>query len=126
MRAHEAGALHAEAGHRGPSWLREPADVNTLEPRLWARNVERGPDGVLSVAGIPVDAIAREFGTPSYVMDEDDFRARARTFAQAFDAAFQPLCGGADVYYAGKAFLSIASVRWIAEEGLNLDVCTGG
>ena len=126
MRAHEAGALHAEAGHRGPSWLREPADVNALEPRLWARNVERGPDGVLSVAGVPVDAIAREFGTPSYVMDEDDFRARARTFAQAFDAAFQPLCGGADVYYAGKAFLSIASVRWIAEEGLNLDVCTGG
>jgi diaminopimelate decarboxylase len=126
MRAHEAGALHAEAGHRGPSWLREPADVNALEPRLWARNVERGPDGVLSVAGVPVDAIAREFGTPSYVMDEDDFRARARAFAQAFDAAFQPLCGGADVYYAGKAFLSIASVRWIAEEGLNLDVCTGG
>jgi diaminopimelate decarboxylase len=126
MRAHEAGALHAEAGHRGPSWLREPADVNALEPRLWARNVERGPDGVLSVAGVPVDQIAREFGTPSYVMDEDDFRARARAFAQAFDAAFQPLCGGADVYYAGKAFLSIASVRWIAEEGLNLDVCTGG
>jgi diaminopimelate decarboxylase len=126
MRAHEAGALHAEAGHRGPSWLREPADVNALEPRLWARNVERGPDGVLSVAGVSVDQIAREFGTPSYVMDEDDFRARARTFRQAFDTAFQPLCGGADVYYAGKAFLSIASVRWVAEEGLNLDVCTGG
>ena len=126
MRAHEAGALHAEAGHRGPSWLREPADVNALEPRLWARNVERGPDGVLSVAGVPVDEIAREFGTPSYVMDEDDFRVRARSFRQAFDAAFEPLCGGADVYYAGKAFLSIASARWIAEEGLNLDVCTGG
>ncbi|HEX6339110.1 MAG TPA: diaminopimelate decarboxylase [Jiangellaceae bacterium] len=126
MRAHEAGALHAEAGHRGPSWLREPADVNALEASLWARNVERGPDGVLSVAGVPVDEIAREFGTPSYVMDEDDFRVRARTFRQAFDAAFEPLCGGADVYYAGKAFLSIASARWVAEEGLNLDVSTGG
>ncbi|HEX5994135.1 MAG TPA: diaminopimelate decarboxylase [Jiangellales bacterium] len=126
MRAHEAGALHAEAGHRGPAWLREPEDANALKPLLWARNVERGPDGVLIVAGVAVDEIAREFGTPSYVMDEDDFRVRARTFRQAFDAAFQPLCGGADVYYAGKAFLSIASARWVAEEGLNLDVCTAG
>lgn len=126
MRAHEAGVLHAEAGHRGPSWLREPADVNALVPALWARNVERRPDGVLTIAGVPVGEIAREFGTPAYVMDEDDFRARARTFRQAFHAAFEPLCGGADVFYAGKAFLSIASARWVAEEGLNLDVCTGG
>jgi diaminopimelate decarboxylase len=125
MRAHEAGALHAEAGHRGPSWLREPADVNALVPSLWARNLERGPDGVLAVGGLPVDEIAREFGTPAYVLDEDDFRARARAFRDAFRAAFDPH-GGADVYYAGKAFLSVASARWIAEEGLGLDVCTGG
>ncbi|HSI92341.1 MAG TPA: diaminopimelate decarboxylase, partial [Jiangellaceae bacterium] len=126
MRAHEAGALHAEAGHRGPSWLREPADVNALVPALWARNVRRGPDGALALGGLPVNEIAREFGTPAYVVDEDDFRARARAFRSAFSAAFEPLCGGADVFYAGKAFLSVASARWIAEEGLNLDVCTGG
>lgn len=126
MRAHEAGALHAEAGHRGPSWLREPADVNALVPALWARNVERRADGAVAVAGVPVDQIAREFGTPAYVMDEDDFRARARVFRDAFRTAFEPLSGGADVYYAGKAFLSIASARWVAEEGLNLDVCSGG
>jgi diaminopimelate decarboxylase len=126
MRSHEAGALHAEAGHRGPSWLREPADVNALVPRLWARNVVRGPDGVVTAAGLPVDEIASEFGTPAYVVDEDDFRARAGAFRDAFNAAFRSLCGGADVYYAGKAFLSVASTRWVAEEGLGLDVCTGG
>ena len=126
MRAHEAGALHAEAGHRGPSWLREPADANALVPALWARNVERRANGVVAVAGVPVDEIAREFGTPAYVMDEDDFRTRARSFGEAFHAAFERLCGGADVYYAGKAFLSIASARWVAEEGLCLDVCSGG
>jgi hypothetical protein len=39
---------------------------------------------------------------------------------------FEGLCGGADVYYAGKAFLCTAVARWVEEEGLSLDVCTGG
>ena len=118
MRAHEAGALHAEAGHRGPSWLMAPVDPNILVTPLWPANVTKPESGVLDVAGVPADQLAREFGTPTYVIDEDDFRARARAFREAF--------AGADVYYAGKAFLSVTSVRWIAEEGLNLDVCSGG
>jgi len=126
VRTHEAGALHAVAGSRAPTWLREPADVNALVPHLWAHNVERGPDGSVTVAGIAATAIAERFGTPAYVVDEDDFRSRAREFRTEFDAAFAGLCGGADVYYAGKAFLSRATVRWVAEEGLHLDVCTWG
>lgn len=122
MRAHEAGALHAVAGHRGPSWLREPDDVNALFPGLWASGVSRGPEGALEVAGLDAPALARQFGTPAYVIDEADFRARARAFRDAFDTAF----GGADVYYAGKAFLCSAVTRWVAEEGLHLDVCSGG
>ncbi|MFD1861022.1 diaminopimelate decarboxylase [Aeromicrobium camelliae] len=117
MRAHEAGALHGQAGDRGPAWLRHPEDVNALVPSLWAENVAKS-DGVVTVAGVGVDELAREFGTPLYVLDEADFRHRARSFREAF--------AGADVYYAGKAFLSVAAARWIAEEGLNLDVCTGG
>jgi diaminopimelate decarboxylase len=118
MRAHEAGALHAEAGHRGPSWLSPPADPNALDPALWATNVSKPDDGVLAVAGVPATSMAREFGTPLYVVDEGDFRGRAAAFKEAFD--------GFDVYYAGKAFLSLATVRWTAEAGLSLDVCTGG
>jgi diaminopimelate decarboxylase len=80
----------------------------------------------LTVGGLDVRAIASEFGTPAYVIDEDDFRSRAREFKQAFGELFEDLCGGADVYYAGKAFLCTAVARWIQEEGLGLDVCSGG
>src|SRR5205814_10344843 len=61
----------------------------------------------------------------AYVLDERDFRARAAAFRGAFAAAFAPL-SGADAYYAGKAFLCTEVARWIAADGLGLDVCTGG
>ncbi|MEW2443863.1 diaminopimelate decarboxylase [Micromonospora marina] len=118
MRAHEAGALHGEIGSRGPAWLRTPADVNALVPQLWPRNVARGPGGALTVAGLDVRDLAAEYGTPAYVLDEADLRERCREFRAAFPDA--------DVYYAGKAFLCRAVVRMIAEEGMFLDVCTGG
>ena len=118
MRAHEAGALHGDIGNRGPAWLRPPVDVNALVPQLWPRHVARGPSGALTVAGLDVRDLAAEFGTAAYVLDEDDLRGRCREFRAAFPDA--------DVYYAGKAFLCRAVVRMIAEEGLFLDVCTGG
>ena len=121
MRSHEAGALHGQAGERGPAWLRVPEDADALVPHLWSAGVSK-VDGVLTVAGESAPELAAEFGTPLYVVDEDDFRARARAFRDAFAGAG----GGADVFYAGKAFLCVATARWIAEEGLSLDVCTGG
>ena len=125
MRAHEAGALHAE-GYRGPAWLQTPVDVNALVPSLWATSVGRGSDGVLTVGGVSVTELAREFGTPAYVIDEDDFRSRARDFKQTYAEVFDGLSGGADVFYAGKAFLCTEVARWVHDEGLHLDVCTGG
>jgi diaminopimelate decarboxylase len=121
--AHEAGALHADIAYEGPAWLREPADVNALVPILWPRTVDRGPDGVLRVAGLPATALVEEYGTPLYVLDEADLRHRAAAYRDGFAAAFPD---GVDVYYAGKAFLCKAIVKIIAEEGLNLDVCSGG
>ncbi|MFY1680753.1 diaminopimelate decarboxylase [Micromonospora sp.] len=118
MRAHEAGAMHGDIGDRGPGWLRPPADVNALVPQLWPRQVERGAGGALTVAGLDVRELAAGYGTPAYVLDEDDLRSRARDFRDAFPDV--------DVYYAGKAFLCRAVVRMIAEEGLHLDVCSGG
>ncbi|GIH11834.1 diaminopimelate decarboxylase [Rugosimonospora africana] len=118
MRAHEAGALHAEVGHRGPAWLRSPDDVNALLPQLWPRTVSRDATGVLTVGGIPVTELAADFGTAAYLFDEADFRARCRDFLESF--------GDADVYYAGKAFLCKAVVRILDEEGMRLDVCSGG
>ncbi|MBF9133661.1 diaminopimelate decarboxylase [Plantactinospora sp. S1510] len=118
MRAHEAGALHGDLGVRGPAWLRTPEDVNALVPHLWPRNVTRDADGALVVAGLGIRELAAEFGTPAYVLDEDDLRDRCRQFRAAFPDE--------DVYYAGKAFTCRAVVRVIAEEGLHLDVCSGG
>jgi diaminopimelate decarboxylase len=125
MRAHEAGALHAE-GYAAPAWLRPPDDVNALVAHLWSQTVRRSDRGALLVGGIPVDAVAAEHGTPAYVIDEADFRSRAKGFGSAFDAAFADLCGGADVYYAGKAFLCTEVARWVVAEGLSLDTCSGG
>ena len=103
MRAHEAGALHGSLGTRGPDWLATPVDVNTLHRPLWPSTVERGDDGALVVGGIDVRTLASDFGTPAYIFDEADFRARCRDFRSAF--------AGADVYYAAKAFCAKAVLR---------------
>jgi diaminopimelate decarboxylase len=117
MRAHEAGALHGDFGQH-PTWLRPPADVNELMADLWPATVAKDASGELHIGGLPVSRLAEEYGTPAYLLDEEDFRARCRAFKTAFD--------GADVFYAGKAFLCKAIVRIVQEEGLHLDVCTGG
>src|SRR4051812_39849562 len=128
MATHEAGALHAP-GYGGvafvPNWLQAPADINELLPQLWSSSVQRGRDGALRVGGIDVRELAVTYGTPAYVLDERDFRGRAVAFRDAFGAAFAPLNGG-DVFYAGKAFLCTEVARWVAADGLGLDVCTGG
>src|SRR5215467_11141845 len=101
MTAHEAGALHAP-GYGSvatvPAWLRPPPDVNELLPQLWAGTVRRNDAGALEGGGVDVRELAAEHGTPAYVLDEADFRARAVAFRDAFQHAFADLCGGADVY----------------------------
>ncbi|KSU67552.1 diaminopimelate decarboxylase [Arthrobacter sp. NIO-1057] len=109
-----------------PQWLQFPENVNALRQIEWASGVSREASGELSVQGLTVSALAKEFGTPLFVLDENDFRARARGFKDAFDAAFKDLCGSVDVYYAGKAFVCTEVARWVAEEGLRLDTCSGG
>lgn len=123
MRAHEAGALHGNDA--APTWLPYPADVNALLDGLWSRTTARGADGALEVGGVSVHRIAEEVGTAVLVVDEEDFRARAARFRDAFAAAFAPH-RGAHVFYAGKAFLCTEVARWVEQEGLGLDVCTGG
>ena len=126
MRAHEAGALHADGYGGPPQWLPTPTDVNELLAILWPRTVERDDAGRLRVGGIDAVSLAHRFGTPAYVVDEEDFRARARAFRDAFGSAFAARGGEGEVYYAGKAFLCTALARWVAQEGLSLDVCSGG
>lgn len=115
---HVAGEIHAEAVHPGPQWLQRPQDVNALDPRLWSDAVERAGNGTLRVGGLSVDEIVARVGSPVYVLDETDFRRRAADFIAAFP--------GWRVYYAGKALLTRRIASWVMEEGLYLEVCSGG
>ncbi|MEU6840583.1 diaminopimelate decarboxylase [Streptomyces sp. NPDC046716] len=116
--AHPAGPRHADVLPEG-HYAAPPTDLNVLDPKVWSQTVARTADGGTTVGGIEVARLAEEFGTPAYFLDEADFRARCAAWRDAFGP-------DADVFYAGKAFLSRAIVRWLHEEGLNLDVCSGG
>jgi diaminopimelate decarboxylase len=116
--SHPSGWAHADGALRGPSWLRPPADPNALVPQLWSRTARKTDEGDLVVGGLPVADVVAAANTPAYVLDEADFRSRAREFREAF--------AGFEVFYAGKAFLCTTVARWVAEEGLSLDVCSDG
>jgi diaminopimelate decarboxylase len=107
------------AGHNVPAKPETADEVMLLAPNVWPRNLIRGVGGEVSIAGVTVGELARQFGTPLFVIDEDDFRSRCREIAAAFG-------GGEHVHYASKAFLCTEVARWVAEEGLSLDVATGG
>ena len=79
-------------------------------------------DGSLLLAGCDARELAREFGTPLFVVDEDDIRARARAFIEAFAARTDRF----DVHFAAKAFPCTAVLSLLAAEGVSCDVAGGG
>jgi diaminopimelate decarboxylase len=109
-----------------PEWLVEPSDANEIAPAVWPRNSGRDDSGELAIAGVPASVLAAEFGTPLYVVDEQDVRSRAHSAREAFDREFARVGSTAKVYYAGKAFLSTEIARWVTEAGLYIDICSGG
>jgi len=109
-----------------PGWLAVPDDADDLVPSVWPASAERGADGELIIGGVSADALVRAHGTPLQVIDEAEVRRRAAGIRSAFDSAAAAHGTTARVYYAGKALLNTTIVRWVMDEGLNLDVCTGG
>ncbi|RZS59182.1 diaminopimelate decarboxylase [Microcella putealis] len=110
-----------------PDWLARPDDVNALAPQLWPSSAKRGGErGELEVGGVRASRLAAEYGTPLYVIDEADARARARRIRSALEAACARVGTTGTAYYAGKAFLSTAVAQWMAAEGLNIDTASGG
>ncbi len=119
-----SAAPHSEAV--APSWLVPPSDANALVESVWPTTASRDDVGVIALGGIPVTTLREQYGTPLYVLDEDEVRGRARRTLDAFRSAAEAHGVAARVYYAGKAFLSTEVARWVTEEGLALDVCSGG
>ncbi|TAL44236.1 MAG: diaminopimelate decarboxylase [Salinibacterium sp.] len=109
-----------------PAWLLEPDDANALAPAVWSQNSTRSAAGELEIAGVSASSVVQQFGTPVYVVDEADVRARAQGIREAFDREFARVGSAAKVYYAGKAFLSIEVARWVTAAGLDIDVASGG
>ncbi len=118
-RAHPAGPRHADVLPAPADGGGDPGNLDVLPTAVWPRHAARGDDGVVRLAGADVTALAREHGTPLFVVDEADFRSRCAEHADAYgDPAL--------VHYASKAFLCAEIARWVADEGLGLDVCTEG
>ena len=121
MNVHPAGPRHAEETRHAESPQRpqSPEELLRLAPNVWPRTTTRDGTGAAVIGGVTVTQLAQEYGTPLFVIDEDDFRSRCQDMGAAFG-------GGRNVHYAAKAFLCSEIARWINEEGLSLDVCTGG
>jgi diaminopimelate decarboxylase len=117
VRAHPAGPRSGELAHEGLHGG-PPDDLGAVDPAVWPLGLTRADDGHLVLRGQDVRDLVAEHGSPVFLLDEADFRRRCRDYRQAF--------GGAMVFYAAKAFLCTAVARWVEEEGLGLDVCTGG
>ena len=94
-----------------------------MSTSLWPAGVSFN-NGVLHISGISAQTLAKDFATPAFFIDEDDFRARAMGWNKALNQSFGPNAG--TVYYAAKAFISVEVARWIADCGIGIDVCTGG
>ena len=89
---------------------------------MWSSSVTTGAE--LSIAGLTATILAKEFGTPTFFIDEADFRERALAWDKALKDSFGSHAG--TVYYASKAFICTELVRWIKEIGIGIDVSTGG
>ena len=89
---------------------------------MWSSSVQTGAE--LSIAGISAKDLAKEFGTPTFFIDEADFRLRALAWNTALKEAFGDKAG--TVYYASKAFTCTEVARWIKDLGIGIDVSTGG
>ena len=92
--------------------------MSAIDLRLLPRTAQVSSDGALSIGGVTVASLAQQFGTPLFVYDEHHLRTTCRDAVAAF--------GGDNVIYATKAFLCTAMAKLAHEEGLLLDVATGG
>ncbi len=90
---------------------------------MWSKNVDF-VGGELTLSGLPASQLAREFGTPTFFLDEDAFRSRALAWRDGLRAEFGDSAG--HVFYASKSFSCTAVAHWIEELGLGIDVSTGG
>ena len=98
------------------------ATTQTSVSHVWPLGTILDADGVLQLGGCDARELARTYGTPAYIVAEDDLRSRARRFVAAFAARTEDY----EVHFASKSFPATAVLRVFAQEGLACDVASGG
>ena len=78
--------------------------------------------GEVLIANCAAKKIVAEYGSPIFVLDQDDFYLRAKAWQEALTQSF----GGGQVYYAAKSFICVEIAKWLKELKLGLDVCSAG
>ena len=109
-----------------PTWLEIPKDLNLIDNKIWPRTAERSGSGELHIGGLSVSSLVRQFGSPLYVVYQEDFESRLLMASRAFSDAASKIGTSAKVYYASKALLTTDVVRWVDAAGLSIDVSTSG
>ena len=84
----------------------------------WPLTADRDATGALTLGGVAVGALAERYGTPLWIVDEEDLRSRCRAYVDGFP--------GVEVTYASKAWCSLGILQLVDEEGLKIDVASGG
>ena len=98
-----------------------------IDARVFPSTARRGSQcGQLKLQGVKAGELIEQYGSPLYVIDEHETRTRARETREAFESAFGRHGAEVSVYYASKAMLAVAIAEWVTEEGLGVDVATGG
>lgn len=119
MQVHPAGPRHAQMA---PEIQTPVPEADPTRSHVWPESARRAVNGELQIGGEGVIQLAAEYGTPLFLVDENDIRERAQEFAREYLAENEH----GTVYYAAKAFLSVAVAQWVTEEGLGIDVASGG
>ena len=109
-----------------PSWLSLPKDANYIDKNIWPASFVRDASGDTQIGGLSVGQLVAEYGTPLMVIDQADFISRAQVVKKAFDSEASKIKTSAKVYYASKSLSTTEVVKWVAANGLNMDVCSAG
>lgn len=117
----------SSASPLAPDWLQVPSpDLNVLDASVWSRTSTRNENGELTIGGVAATELIEQYGSPCYVIDETDARARASEIHSVFHQAFADIGAEIELHYASKALLTIDVAKWMVGAGLGLDVASLG
>ena len=108
-----------------PEWLKG-VNPNEVDSRIWPRTARRDEHGALHIGDISAADLVRSYGSPLYVVDQEEFEARLISVNRAFSDAASKIGTSAQLYYASKSLLTADVLRWVQSAGYSVDVSTGG